>query len=284
LLTRAEKEKRVIELYEQDKTYREIAKEVHMSLGNISSIIGRHTGEVKPGRGHQHAETIDTQTFKLFEGDHTPVQVAIKLNIKSEEVTKLYTEYLKLKGLEELSLPYEERREDLDEFHGAYKLMVNKGVSPQHLIDAANRLQELPSVESRCELIKREVEGLEIKSGEIYSSIVTASQDLNSINLGIDVHKKELDRLNYEKRQYESLIAGVNSSAGCDRIRAIAEATARSILTDNRVVLEAALRALLQALSEEPRNQLQLVIYGSLRNPLYEPSNAKPPQNYIQLR
>jgi len=44
------------------------------------------------------------------------------LNIKSEEVTKLYTDYLKLKGLEELSLLYEERREDLHEFHGAYKL------------------------------------------------------------------------------------------------------------------------------------------------------------------
>ena len=164
------------------------------------------------------------------------------------------------------------------------KLMVNKGVSPQHLIDAANRLQELPSVESRCELIKKEVEGLEIKREEIYSSIVTASQDLNSINLGIGVQKKELERLSNEKRQYESLIASANSSAGCDRIRAIAETTARSILTDNRVVLEAALRSLLQALSEEPRNELQAIVYSSVRYPLYEPSSANPPQNYIQLR
>jgi hypothetical protein len=39
LLTRAEKEKRVVELYEQDKTYREIAKEVHMSLG-VSLSLG----------------------------------------------------------------------------------------------------------------------------------------------------------------------------------------------------------------------------------------------------
>jgi DNA invertase Pin-like site-specific DNA recombinase len=52
LPTKAEKENRVIELYEQDKTYREIVKEVHMSLGDISSIIKRHTGEINAKAGN----------------------------------------------------------------------------------------------------------------------------------------------------------------------------------------------------------------------------------------
>jgi DNA-binding NarL/FixJ family response regulator len=39
MLTKAEKENRVIELYEQGKNYRGIAQEVHMSLTNISSIV-----------------------------------------------------------------------------------------------------------------------------------------------------------------------------------------------------------------------------------------------------
>jgi DNA-binding NarL/FixJ family response regulator len=38
-LNKTEKEKLVIELYNKGKTIREIAKEVHMSFGDISIII-----------------------------------------------------------------------------------------------------------------------------------------------------------------------------------------------------------------------------------------------------
>ena len=45
VLKKEEKEKRVIELHEQGKTYREIAKEEHLSPGRISSIIKKSNGE-----------------------------------------------------------------------------------------------------------------------------------------------------------------------------------------------------------------------------------------------
>ncbi len=55
-----EKEKHVIELYEQGKTYREIVKELHISPGRISSIIKKSNGEeeIKP-------VSKDTQARKL---------------------------------------------------------------------------------------------------------------------------------------------------------------------------------------------------------------------------
>ena len=104
MLTRAEKEKRVIELYEHGKTYREIAKEVHISLGYISSIIRGHTGELrveteKGEKQKQQEQTIDTKVFKLLDEGKTPIQVAITLNLSSAEVTRLHTEYLKLIGI-----------------------------------------------------------------------------------------------------------------------------------------------------------------------------------------
>jgi hypothetical protein len=288
MMMKAEKENRVIELYEQGKNYRGIAQEVHMSLSDTSSIVRRHTGElqatVKTQNAQQKPETIDTRAFRLFEAGKTPIKVAIELDLRSDDVTKLYTEYLKLKGLEELSLLYEERKDDLHDFHGAYRLMITESLTPRQLIEAANHLQDIASLDSRSEVLKREVEGLENKSVEIYNNIDTAKQDLNSINLGIDVQKKEFERLSYEKRQYESLIACLNSSAGCERIRAIAEATTKGILRDNKVVLEVALRAMLHALKVEPRNDLHMLIYGSLNNPMYEPRNGNMPQNYHQLR
>ena len=38
MLSKTEKEQRVIELYQQGKTIREIAHEVHMSFANIGAI------------------------------------------------------------------------------------------------------------------------------------------------------------------------------------------------------------------------------------------------------
>jgi DNA-binding NarL/FixJ family response regulator len=43
MLNRTEKEQRVIELYKQGKTIREIAQEVHMSFADIGSIIRKFT-------------------------------------------------------------------------------------------------------------------------------------------------------------------------------------------------------------------------------------------------
>ena len=44
MLNRTEKEQRVIDLYQQSKTIREIAQEVHMSFADIGSIIRKVTG------------------------------------------------------------------------------------------------------------------------------------------------------------------------------------------------------------------------------------------------
>ena len=44
MLSRVEKEQRVIELYKQGRSIREIAHEVHMSFGDIGAIIKKVTG------------------------------------------------------------------------------------------------------------------------------------------------------------------------------------------------------------------------------------------------
>jgi len=61
LLARQERQERVLELYKQDKTMREIAKEVHMSFGDISSIIKKEFGTQDEKR-----VSLDSQVLKLF--------------------------------------------------------------------------------------------------------------------------------------------------------------------------------------------------------------------------
>jgi hypothetical protein len=175
----------------------------------------------------------------------TAVKVAIELDLRSDDVTRSYTEYLKLKGLEELSLLYTERKDDLHEFHRAYKLAVDEGVAPQQLIIAANHLRDIASLESRREVLKRDVEGLEYKSVEVYNT------------------KKELERLSNEKRQCESLIARLKEGEGYQRVQKIAEGIAMKILTDNSLILNTAIRTVLETLTND--HNLRLLIERSLR-------------------
>src|SRR4051812_21547897 len=116
MLNRTEKEKRVIVLYQQGKTIREIAKDVHMSFADIGSIIKKVTGlqgdEGKSKEQQDKAPTTllskDSQAFKLFSDGKKPIGVAIKLDLKADVVDKLYQQFWRLEGLYQLNQVYKE--------------------------------------------------------------------------------------------------------------------------------------------------------------------------------
>src|SRR5215207_7929766 len=93
-LTRHEKEQLVLELYNQGKTYHEIAKEARISLRDIGPILNKS--------GVEQSLSISSQAYIMFSEGKTPVQVAIALNIREPETNQLYTEYLKLHHLSDL--------------------------------------------------------------------------------------------------------------------------------------------------------------------------------------
>jgi len=287
-LTRAQNERRVVELYGQDRTYREIAKEVHISLGDICSIIRRHTGEDKAEAesGQQHAETVDKRAFKLFEEGKTPVQVVISLNIQSDEISRLYKEWQQLKGLHGLNQIYEERKSDLAEFHAAYKLMKAEGVSPRVLVDAANCLEQLSSLEARLKNLKHDIQGKENQKQAqmnelslLRNDITLALQEVDSYTPSINANKEEIAKLIHQVQELESLITKLKNTGEYRKIEKVAEAVAKKILRDNKMILEIALGAVIQALKDDPG--LQLVISGPLRDPTYGARSGIAIRNYL---
>jgi transposase len=157
MLTKAEKENRVIELYGAGKTYREIAQEVHMSLSDISSVIKRHTEEVNgEQQPQQHEKTIDTKAFSLFEAGRTPIQVAIELDLKSEDVTRLNKEWWQLKGLHDLIQLHEDLGDEILSIVNSYKNIKNAGLHPHQIVNLSNHLEELPALEGRYNELKDE--------------------------------------------------------------------------------------------------------------------------------
>ena len=90
----------MIKLAEEGKNRREIAQAAHVSLKDIGIIIRKHLGEeenemVYSGKGL----SLNSKAFKLFKENKNLVDVAITLNIETDEVLGLYNDYLRLLNL-----------------------------------------------------------------------------------------------------------------------------------------------------------------------------------------
>jgi hypothetical protein len=129
-LTRQEKEKLVLELYSQGKTYRQIAEEARICPRDIKTILDK----VVKGRESEESLSVSSQAYKFFSEDKTPIQVAIALNLRDDQVTELYKEYWDLNHLHDLSQVYEEIKGDIVSFLHLYNLAKAAGMNAQQVI------------------------------------------------------------------------------------------------------------------------------------------------------
>ncbi len=137
-MARAQKEQYVIELYKQDKTTREIAQLAHMSFRDIGKIINKLKSEVEREKGYItyiNKEEIDTepkskesQAFKLFSEDKTPVDVVIALDLPADEVRAIYLDYWGLSDMHKLVEVYEEIRPYFSSVLRLHKILNDLGM------------------------------------------------------------------------------------------------------------------------------------------------------------
>ena len=90
VLNRQEKEELVLDLYyNKKKTYHEIAKEARISTRDIKKILNKASRESES----EYSMSVSSQAYKLISEGRTPMQVAIALNLRENEVTQYYKEY-----------------------------------------------------------------------------------------------------------------------------------------------------------------------------------------------
>src|SRR5215207_3601593 len=168
ILTKQEKEKLVLELYNQGKTIRAIAIEARMSFRDIGNILKKASKEKEERERQAKAQynntdngngkterSLSTQAYELFSQGKTPVEVAIELNLSESQVTRYYIEYWKLKGLYKLNLVYEEIKDGITHFLKLYGLSKSAGMSTDHVVNLlgiANN--DLPALEYRYEKLQ----------------------------------------------------------------------------------------------------------------------------------
>jgi hypothetical protein len=113
-----ETKRRIIDLVEQHKTIRQIAKIVKKSSRDVIAVIKQYNQEPqipnpsKPGNStndnrNQEKDVPDSypvnaKAYRLFSQKLTPIQVSIRLALSESDATKYYIEYLRLHDLSNL--------------------------------------------------------------------------------------------------------------------------------------------------------------------------------------
>jgi hypothetical protein len=278
ILTRQERERLVLELYNQGKTYREISKEARISPRDIRVILNKAVEEKAEGLKEQHEEiqhlSLSAQAYKLFSDRKTPLEVAIALNLKESEATKFYKEYWKLKQLHNLNMVYEELKGDIDPFLKLYKLAKRKGIGIRHVVDVlAIANNDLPAIEERVKMLRNDVTMLQFQKridernlSQLKNQIVSTTKLLNSFRMSCKRERMKIENLYNEKIRIENLVTHFkNNNEEYLKIKQEAEENVKSILKDSKILLKFATFSVIESLRSSPE-LYNFVIYDNSNN------------------
>jgi transposase len=271
MLRRTEKEQRVIELYQQGKTIREIAQEVHMSFADIGSIIRKFT-KLDDANKPQEKDPIaliskDTQAFKLFSEGKKPIEVAIKLDLGADVVHRLYQQFWRLEELYQLNQVYKEIRCHLPSFLKLFRLMKQqKMMTEQDVVDALKFGKEVPQLKDQFHLLIEEINSLEYRRNSLRTALSALQNQISTTKDSLKLYQSAVDEIIQSIDEAHKKLAQLenikNNSKDYQEIERIAEQKADDILANRKAVILAAIISVLGALRNHPNKQ-QLLIYDS---------------------
>jgi hypothetical protein len=160
ILSTKEKEKRVLEWLDQNKSYREIQDLFHISSRDISSIV-KKAREKKDKEEEKKIQTsITSKAYKLFTKGKGPLHVATTLGIGASEARKVYTDYLDLKGCHHLvEILQQFDRNTIRNFAKSYMTKDNE-IDEQKIIEAIKISSSLPKIKEEYYNISSQIKNI----------------------------------------------------------------------------------------------------------------------------
>jgi hypothetical protein len=246
MLTRQEKEKLVIELYNQGMSIREVSKKARMSFRDIGAILKKASGEKEESQDKkQSLLSPSSQAYQLFSEGKTPIDVAISLDLTESDTTKYYEEYLELKQMHELRMVYDEIGPDIMPFLDLYKLSKDVHMKSEHVVNLLQTSNEyLPLLERKYKKLSREIDSLESEKQKARD----LGNQVGVLTKVLEKYKKEIKNLQKEKIRLEFLM----NNGRYEKIKQIAEKEANNALSKRRDLLKLAVVSVFESIRQDP--------------------------------
>ena len=113
ILNKKEKEGLVTKLLIEGLRFKDIAKQVHVSLSDISKIKRKITGEEIE---KEKLLSIPSQALQLFKEGKSLIDVTIILDLSKDDVIQNYLDYLTLKNMGKVAFILQEYKDNLSTF------------------------------------------------------------------------------------------------------------------------------------------------------------------------
>jgi chorismate mutase len=283
----SERERHVIGLYDQGKSTRDIAKELRMSLRDISAILRKN--QVSHGipfpvidndndnNSNRSPNQKSAQAYKLFSEGYKPVEVAIQLGLSERQATRYCREYWELKGLHELTFLYEERKHYLPSFLRLHNIMERQGIDKES--DIANVLKyanDLPNVQQYWENIQANNHNLKCQNQELEKQLQARRRQIadlteveSMLHKNIDTLQDDIEHLFNERSSLQQFVSRFkNGNDKYLQIKRIAEEVVDRLLEERKSLLTSALIAVVEALRMNPDR------YAIIYNSKYDNNNG----------
>ncbi len=261
VLTRREKEQRILELLEQGHNTREVAQETHTSFSYIGAVRRKAAKEKEIEEEQVQKASLSTQAYKLFLEGKNPVQVSIALNIREPEVDQYFKEYFKLEKLENLYQMYREIIDDIETFVKLYKLMKDADMKPEQtvkLLSFANN--GLVSLHFEYNALKTEVEYLKGQKEELSNALENIKKNLVYYTSLCQKKIAEMEQLSRQIKRQENLARNFeNNNEEYLKMKKFVEEKIRSILSAGKPLLEHAVLSVIESIKRDPEKYSPLI-------------------------
>ncbi len=158
ILNRQQKENLVIELLNQGISVPQIAKQAHVSFTDIKKIRMKETGDVSEDQKQEDQKkkplSIPSQAFKLFLGGKFAVEVAIELDLPTDQVLKIHADYMILRNMGIASRVLTENRQNLGAYLKLFDFLDGNNVKAEdlnHAVDLAQNISNLKKEKAQLE-------------------------------------------------------------------------------------------------------------------------------------
>jgi predicted transcriptional regulator len=254
MMNKKQKEALVIELAEKGKTYREITKEAGVSPNTIKAILNR--------AGLDQTTSISSRVFELYSQDKTPLEVAIALGLKAEEVLRYHHEYFMLLGCTEFTKVYLQIKDNPWPYVNVVKLAQNSGISDDEVLELLNIAKgHLPRVKLEYDRLKAELNSLgdersnsakehELLCNEI-SEMKTTVDQLQST---MKESKDENSKLELQKIRLQNFITNYqNNNIEYNTVKQAIKGQLDYVLADRRRLVTTAVQSVIKLLRADPQ-------------------------------
>jgi DNA-binding CsgD family transcriptional regulator len=274
-----EKEKYVLKMREEGKTYRDIAHELLISPREISKILKKASGEMEEKERKKIVLSKTAQALQFFKKGKSPTEVAIKLDLSPEESQSLYVKYLSLNNLYHLVETFKEFDNDfLQDFINCYDYIKENGISKEEIVEAIkisnyypkikeeydDILDELPDLRKQRDFYLSDNEFLRSKNCELNNECNSLLSKIESTNRMLELTENELNK----KRE---LLDSITNSEEYVTLKNKVEEQVNNFLNQKKELLKLAVMTILKIMKEDPEKE---ILINTILNPNENPDSG----------